>query len=87
VKDFRYASIFSSIICPSRDLLFARIYVGIFSVKIGLVVNLGLVVELVFSWWFKNWFRVRDITPHSQQLCSKSVQTRQLYKLQNFAPS
>ena len=46
--------VFSSIICSLHDLLFVRIYVGIFSVKIGLVVNLGLVVEKVSSWWFEN---------------------------------
>lgn len=40
MKDFWYAFVFSSIICSSHDLLFVRIYVGIFSVKIGLVVNL-----------------------------------------------
>jgi hypothetical protein len=50
VKDFWYASISSSIICPLYDLLFVRIYVAIFNAKIGLLVNLGLVVESVFSW-------------------------------------
>jgi hypothetical protein len=54
VKDFWYASISSFIICPSYDFLFVRIYVGIFNENIGLVVNLGLVVESVFSWWFEN---------------------------------
>jgi hypothetical protein len=54
VTNFWYASISSSIICPSYDSLFVRIYVGIFNEKIGLVVNLGLAVESVFSWWFEN---------------------------------
>jgi lipid-A-disaccharide synthase-like uncharacterized protein len=53
-KDFWYASISSSIICPSYDFLFLRIHVGIFNENIGLVVNLGLVVESVFSWRFEN---------------------------------
>jgi predicted transcriptional regulator len=37
-----------------KDFWYASIYVGIFNENIGLVVNLELVVESVFSWWFEN---------------------------------